>query len=171
MRFEVFKRDNFTCRYCGKSSPEVILEIDHVDPKSNGGTNDPLNLVTSCWECNRGKGSIPLDRVMVAEDPHERAIMESERLRQVQEYNRVLKRVRAWNAKQARELARFWVDVIGAYVSDEVKLMSDLRSILNKYPPELVKTAMEIASAQDRIRLDYTVGVLKNLVKQGSPDA
>lgn len=55
-RFEVFKRDNFTCQYCGKSAPDVILEIDHINPISNGGSNDILNLITSCFECNRGKG-------------------------------------------------------------------------------------------------------------------
>lgn len=54
-RFEVFKRDQFTCQYCGASAPEVILEIDHIKPVSKGGTNDILNLVTSCRNCNRGK--------------------------------------------------------------------------------------------------------------------
>lgn len=54
-RFEVFKRDNFTCQYCGASAPDVILEIDHIKPVSKGGTNSILNLVTSCKECNRGK--------------------------------------------------------------------------------------------------------------------
>ena len=40
IRFEVFKRDNFTCQYCGKSAPNVILEIDHITPVSKGGNND-----------------------------------------------------------------------------------------------------------------------------------
>lgn len=55
VRFEVFKRDKFTCQYCGKSAPDVILEVDHIKPYSNGGTNDLLNLITSCRDCNRGK--------------------------------------------------------------------------------------------------------------------
>lgn len=55
-RFEVFKRDNFTCQYCGRMAPNVILEIDHINPVANGGTDDILNLITSCFECNRGKG-------------------------------------------------------------------------------------------------------------------
>ena len=54
-RFHIFKRDNFRCQYCGKSSPEVVLEVDHVVPVSKGGTNDFDNLITSCRECNRGK--------------------------------------------------------------------------------------------------------------------
>ena len=55
-RFEVFKRDNFTCQYCGKMAPDVILEIDHIIPVSEGGDNELPNLVTSCRDCNRGKG-------------------------------------------------------------------------------------------------------------------
>ena len=56
-RFEVFKRDNFTCQYCGKSAPEVVLNVDHIEPVSKGGSNDISNLITSCFECNNGKGN------------------------------------------------------------------------------------------------------------------
>jgi|SRR5699024_6269806 len=56
-RFEVFKRDSFTCQYCGKKAPNVILEIDHIKPVKEGGDNSILNLVTSCFECNRGKSA------------------------------------------------------------------------------------------------------------------
>ena len=54
-RFDVFLRDNFTCRYCGKHPPQIKLEVDHIKPVSLGGSNDINNLVTSCYECNRGK--------------------------------------------------------------------------------------------------------------------
>lgn len=60
-RFEVFKRDSFKCQYCGSSAPDVILEVDHIKPKSKGGKNDLFNLVTSCKACNRGKGAKTLD--------------------------------------------------------------------------------------------------------------
>lgn len=60
-RFEVFKRDSFTCQYCGRRAPDVILEIDHIHPVASGGDNHVLNLVTSCVECNRGKGARRLD--------------------------------------------------------------------------------------------------------------
>ena len=55
-RFTVFASDGFTCRYCGRKSDEVKLVIDHVIPVSKGGTNDEVNLTTSCDECNSGKG-------------------------------------------------------------------------------------------------------------------
>ena len=57
LRFEVFKRDNFKCQYCGKSAPDVILHVDHIFPVKEGGTNDILNLITSCSDCNLGKGA------------------------------------------------------------------------------------------------------------------
>lgn len=61
IRFEVFKRDGFKCQYCGKSAPDVVLHVDHINPVSNGGTNDIMNLITSCSECNLGKGATTLD--------------------------------------------------------------------------------------------------------------
>lgn len=57
VRFEVFKRDKFTCQYCGRKSPDVVLEADHIQPVAKGGLNDLLNLVTACDTCNGGKGA------------------------------------------------------------------------------------------------------------------
>ena len=37
-------------------APDVVLEVDHINPVVAGGENDILNLITSCKECNRGKG-------------------------------------------------------------------------------------------------------------------
>jgi hypothetical protein len=50
----IFERDNFRCIYCGKSSIEdgVKLHLDHVFPKSKGGTSQSKNLVTACELCN-----------------------------------------------------------------------------------------------------------------------
>lgn len=60
LRFEVFKRDKFTCQYCGAKAPEVVLQADHIVPVAEGGPTDLLNLITSCAKCNGGKGAIPL---------------------------------------------------------------------------------------------------------------
>jgi hypothetical protein len=66
-RFEVFKRDSFKCQYCGRCAPEIVLELEHIEPHSKGGSDDVLNLVTSCWECNNGKGDRRLDDNAVIE--------------------------------------------------------------------------------------------------------
>ncbi|ELU1437119.1 MULTISPECIES: HNH endonuclease [Providencia] len=55
IRFEVFKRDGFTCQYCGDSAPKVVLNVDHIIPVSAGGDNNMMNLITSCFDCNQGK--------------------------------------------------------------------------------------------------------------------
>ena len=62
LRFDVFDRDNFTCRYCGKTPPDVKLVIDHMMPVKEGGGAEPANLITSCSECNAGKGAKILER-------------------------------------------------------------------------------------------------------------
>lgn len=59
LRFEVFRRDNHACRYCGKTAPDVPLTVDHVVPVALGGCDDPSNLVTACRDCNSGKSSVP----------------------------------------------------------------------------------------------------------------
>lgn len=44
LRYEVFQRDNFTCRYCGRSAPLVVLEPDHVMPRVRYGKDVLENL-------------------------------------------------------------------------------------------------------------------------------
>ena len=55
VRFEVFKRDKFTCQYCGGKAPDVFLEIDHIVPIILGGKGEMRNLITACQPCNVGK--------------------------------------------------------------------------------------------------------------------
>lgn len=58
-RFRILRRDNYRCRLCGASASDgeqVRLEVDHITPRSKGGADDPSNLWTLCFACNRGKG-------------------------------------------------------------------------------------------------------------------
>lgn len=61
VRFEVFKRDSFTCQYCGSKAPDVLLHVDHLIPVAAGGDNELLNLITACESCNLGKSDKALD--------------------------------------------------------------------------------------------------------------
>lgn len=65
LRFMILRRDNFRCQYCGRSPKEdgVKLAVDHIVPVSKGGTDEPENLLTSCTDCNRGKGALLLNDV------------------------------------------------------------------------------------------------------------
>jgi hypothetical protein len=64
-RYEVLKRDNHTCRYCGASAPDATLTVDHVTPVALGGTDNPDNLVAACRDCNYGKASTSPDASLV----------------------------------------------------------------------------------------------------------
>ena len=64
LRFEILRKYNFTCQYCGRKSPEVILEVDHKFPKSKGGLNKIENYIVACRECNIGKGDIILKELL-----------------------------------------------------------------------------------------------------------
>lgn len=65
LRFEVLRRDNHACRYCGRGAPEAKLTVDHVVPTALGGTDNPSNLVTACSDCNGGKSATPPDAAIV----------------------------------------------------------------------------------------------------------
>ena len=53
LRKKVFKRDNYTCKYCG--AQKVSLHADHVYPESKGGETSLENLVAACGKCNLEK--------------------------------------------------------------------------------------------------------------------
>ena len=60
LRFRVLARDSFTCQYCGASPRKdiaVTLQVDHVKPRSKGGSWKEENLTTACVDCNVGKGA------------------------------------------------------------------------------------------------------------------
>lgn len=58
LRWKILERDNFTCQYCGQYAPNIQLEVDHILAVEDGGTDDPENLKTSCFACNRGKSGL-----------------------------------------------------------------------------------------------------------------
>lgn len=66
-RFEVLRRDDFSCVYCGVRPSKSDLHVDHIMPVSLGGSDDPSNLATSCRDCNNGKASSAPDAPSVAE--------------------------------------------------------------------------------------------------------
>lgn len=67
LRYEILRRDNHTCRYCGATAPDAPLRIDHVTPVALGGGDTPDNLVTACQDCNSGKSSATVDSTLVAD--------------------------------------------------------------------------------------------------------
>lgn len=57
VRMEALVHYGHRCIYCGATSKDAKLQVDHVIPVSKGGTNEMGNLVVACWTCNIGKGN------------------------------------------------------------------------------------------------------------------
>ena len=60
LREEIKERDGYTCRACGLSTydePNLLLEVDHIVPVSQGGRTVRANLQALCWRCNRSKSN------------------------------------------------------------------------------------------------------------------
>lgn len=55
LRYEVLRRARFRCELCGVSADVRALEVDHILPRSRGGSDDPSNLQALCYSCNAMK--------------------------------------------------------------------------------------------------------------------
>jgi hypothetical protein len=113
IRFEVFKRDKFTCQYCGRKSPDVILNCDHIDPVAKGGTNEITNLITSCFDCNSGKSDRELgDDTVVAK--------QRKQLEEIQERREQIELMLEWK-KSLDSLDSDVGEMISEYIESRIK--------------------------------------------------
>lgn len=146
LRFEVFKRDGFCCVYCGAHpSDTVVLEVDHVHPVADGGTNEIDNLVTACFDCNRGKGARLLS--VVPQSLEEKAIETAEREAQIRAYYEILE------AKKQRKDDELWsiADIYMQRYGDDSILrtrLASIRTFLSRLDYYEVQEAMEIATSK-----------------------
>lgn len=175
LRFEIFKRDQFMCRYCGRTPPEAVLEVDHVIPVVDGGPTEEENLVTSCFECNRGKGktslgasSPPLSESKIAQ----RVEVEEQLL----EFNKFLLEVRRTKQNEIAELSQYWLDSLNDERSKDYSLtgqrLSTLKMFAAKIPTARMFEAIDIASYRvkadwyrDEDRWKYFCGVCWKIIK------
>jgi len=127
LRFEVFKRDSFTCQYCGKSSPNVVLEVDHIEPISKDGNNDLLNLITSCYDCNRGKTNIELNDDSVV-------IKQRRQLELLQERREQIQLMFNWR-KELDNLKSDTDEMVVSYIENKIGNFSLNESGQKKIPP------------------------------------
>jgi len=142
IRFEVFKRDHFTCQYCGNVPPTVILEVDHINPVSNGGDNNIDNLATSCFDCNRGKTNIPLESIPDTLEKKRLALEEKET--QIREYNKILKRMKSRETRSINEVHGVFKDHFSGYTLKK-EFKESVRTFIRKLPKDEVVISMRIA--------------------------
>jgi hypothetical protein len=168
VRFEVFKRDLFTCQYCGRKTPDVVLEADHIVPRAEGGTDDIENLVTACFDCNRGKGARPLDSKAPVMDVAEQTELIKEREEQIRAYHAVLADRDARREGDFSEAWNYWFGVWGVVELD--RWHTPGKAALTNYVEKLgigeVKEAIDITSKKfprhptsNAVR--YLFGILK----------
>ncbi len=169
-RFEVFKRDQFQCQYCGRNPPAVVLEADHVVPVSEGGPDTMDNLVTACFDCNSGKSNIPLGSVP---KPLVQVMAETaEKREQLAEYSRFLMEQRAEEDAQVERLSKYWLNKElppkkhNQYVFTDDGRITTFRTFLRRLPEALILEAIDIAAGRingifgdDQKRWRYFCGV------------
>ena len=150
-RFEVFKRDQFTCIYCGQRPPDVVLHCDHLIALADGGSDDLVNLVTSCQDCNLGKSSVPLTVIPLSQsDELDRRVEAAE---QFEAMNQFLLEQRHRVEEASHRLAVYWCDQTlspresrsrGKWMVSEHR-QRNLRTFLSKLPESEVKQAIDLA--------------------------
>lgn len=144
-RFEIFKRDLFVCQYCGQKPPAVVLEVDHIVAVAEGGSDEDHNLITACFDCNRGKGANPLAAIQM--DVGQRAEIAKERAEQVLAYEDLLKQERQNRHDAVEEVVEVYQSAFeGWTLTDAARRSVD--DFLRKLSRSEVLDAMEMAVAR-----------------------
>lgn len=154
LRFEVFKRDKFTCQYCGKKAPDVVLHADHIEPKSKGGADTLLNLVTACAGCNLGKSDKRLsdDSAVVKQRSQLEDLQErQEQIAMMVEWQRSLA---GMESQEIDEAAKFWNDLISPWALS-AHGRRHIRRLINAHGLAAVMDAMRV-SASSYIKVDQS---------------
>lgn len=166
-RFDVFKRDLFSCQYCGQTPPTVVLEIDHINPVANGGTNAIDNLITACFDCNRGKAAALLTAIPAS--VQDKADLLAEKQAQLKAFERLIKSARKAEDKRIDEVeAAFKENFPGFSFSQTFR--KSVRIFIQKIPTFTVIDSMHLACyrMQDKDRaIKYFCGICWKIIKGG----
>lgn len=170
LRFAVFKRDLFTCQYCGATPPRVVLEVDHIEPKAEGGSDSESNLVTACFDCNRGKAAVPL--TVIPESLSQRAERIAEAEAQLAGYRAIIRE------QEERKEADVWEVIEALYGETETthKRFRSVERFLDRLPLHSVVEAAKITRAnmsfygQDR-KFRYFCSICWRLITQAEGEA
>lgn len=165
VRFEVFKRDGFTCQYCGAHPPGTLLHVDHIEAVARGGGNEIDNLVTACEACNLGKGARAL--TTVPESLAEKATRIAEAEEQLAGYGEIMR------AKLDRVESDCWEVVKALTGEDQIRRdwFQSIKNFVEKLGSFEVVEAAEIARAakpwSEANRFKYFCGVCWNKLREG----
>lgn len=167
LRFEVFKRDEFICTYCGRKPPGVVLQVDHVIPVADGGLNTIENLTTSCFDCNSGKSDRALS--VLPETISTRADLLAEREEQEREFAKLLRRRRKRQEENIDQIEKILLEGSNLFFKDRFRL--SVKNFLERLPLDRVTLAAEMAYnriPQPDPRLKYFCGICWKFILEGS---
>jgi hypothetical protein len=165
LRFNVFKRDSFACQYCGATPPGSVLEVDHIHPVSQGGKNVIDNLITACFDCNRGKGAGLLSNI--PESMAERAALVAEKMEQVKAYEKLLKAKRKSEEKAIDEVEAAMQEQFPSQCF-QPKFRESVRDFLEQLPATMLVSYMRKAAAKcptADAAAKYFCGICWNVIK------
>lgn len=131
VRFEVFKRDSFTCQYCGRKAPDVVLEVDHINPVSKGGENSIINYVTSCFDCNRGKSNKTLSDNQALEKERNQLELLNERREQMRLMVEWKKELQNLENEQVEAIEEYFNSVTTSGFTTEGR--TNIQKLIKKY--------------------------------------
>lgn len=147
IRFEVFKRDKFTCQYCGKQAPDAVLVIDHIHPVSKGGEDVMLNYITSCETCNAGKGARTLDDQSVLAKQRAEVERLAERREQVEMMLQWHRGLEAERHYERDALAERWSELVNPFALTDSGLRA-AEKYLRSFSLADLLSAMDVAVSQ-----------------------
>lgn len=142
-RFEVFKRDKFTCQYCGRTIPDVVLHIDHIKPVSKGGTNDIMNLITSCSECNLGKGARELSDDSVIKKQQKQLKLLADKNEQLEMMLKWRDELQAYSEKELNAVNQRITNLTNWELSDYGR--QKIKRLVKEFTIQVVLDAVDIA--------------------------
>jgi hypothetical protein len=146
-RFEVFKRDSFTCQYCGRKAPDILLQVDHIEPVAKGGANDLLNLITSCFDCNSGKSDRKLSDTSVIDKQRQQLEYLQERKEQIEMMFQWQKGMLDIDDEVATQLGEYWAEQIPGFSLNESGLKG-LKRLKRRFEISEIMEAMKVAAEQ-----------------------
>lgn len=168
IRFEVFKRDGFTCQYCGRTPPAVVLELDHIIPKSEGGPDNIDNYITACFDCNRGKGKHKLDIIPPEGDAKLKLL--KEKRAQLKAFNRLIEKQESQYNEAIASINDVFTDSFPGLTTKDRFSQTTIKRFVHLLPVAKIKEAMALACStkpdKPEDALKYFCGICWNWIKK-----
>jgi hypothetical protein len=159
LKYKIFRRDNFTCQYCGKQTPKVVLNVDSLIPITSVSTNNETELITVCQDCCNERQAIPVN----------------ERQEQIEAYEKFLLERQKEQSIVIEELGEYWSLLCDNQYELNEHGLESLKKFLVHLVPFEIRESMDIAA--DKIpnenigeRFKYFCGICHNKIREKSGD-